>query len=144
MLLDNGDAKTLGGAFIIVCFHCDPHGRSGATAANCIESKSALAEQSVSAAVSPNWEDEMRRQGVKRARIRVGVRRPNGAMEATIVRVVYYSEYDTNCSEIRDHDKLLKIRASGLEEALGDYAIGETAMSKVVGSESWLKYPTVY
>jgi hypothetical protein len=62
----------------------------------------------------------MRRQGVKRARIRVGVRRPNGAMEATILRAVYYSEYDTNCSEIRDPDKLLKIRASGLEEALGN------------------------
>jgi hypothetical protein len=104
-------------------------------------SKSALAEQSVSAAVSSNWEDEMRRQGVKRARIRVGVRRPNGAMEATILRVVYYSEYDTNCSEIRDHDKLLKIRASGLEEALGNYAIGETAMSKVVCSESCSNIP---
>jgi hypothetical protein len=99
-------------------------------------SKSVLAEQSVGAAVSSNWEDEMRRQGVKRARIRVGARRLNGAMEATILRVVYYSEYDTNCSEIRDHDKLLKIHLSGLEEALGNYAIGETAMSKVVCSDS--------
>jgi hypothetical protein len=83
----------------------------------------------------------MRRQGVKRARIRVGVRRPNGAMEATILRAVYYSEYDTNCSEIRDPDKLLKIRASGLEEALGNYAIGETAMSKVVCWESCANIP---
>jgi len=104
-------------------------------------SKSALAGQSASAAVSSNWEDEMRRQGVKRARIRVGVRRPNGAIEATILRVVYYSEYDTNCSEIRDHDKLLKIGASGLEEALGSYAIGETAMSKAVCSESCANIP---
>jgi len=27
MLLDDGDAKALGSAFIIVRFNCDPHGR---------------------------------------------------------------------------------------------------------------------
>jgi hypothetical protein len=68
----------------------------------------------------------MRREGVKRALVRtefVWHRKPT---EVKVSRIVYFSKYDHDCSQIQASDRLLSIRTSGLERKLKDAAIRRT------------------
>jgi hypothetical protein len=73
-----------------------------------------------------SWMDTMQRLGVRRVDVRttfVGRGKPKNVK---VTKVVYFSKYDHNCSQINDVERLALIRASGLPEQLGQAAIEHT------------------
>jgi Ankyrin repeats (3 copies) len=75
----------------------------------------------------PNWQGKMRRLGVKRALVRTQCElRNNRVGNVRVIKVLYFSKYETDCAQIRDARSLEKIRASGLKKDLEPVAIAIT------------------
>jgi hypothetical protein len=77
--------------------------------------------------------DAMRREGVKRILVRTEFplrgRRPAG--DVKVVRTLYFSEYDSDCSQISDPDLLERFHASGLEDDIRTAVVQRTLQGHV-------------
>jgi hypothetical protein len=79
------------------------------------------------------WMDAMRREGVKRAFVRTEfpLRGRRTADDVKVVRTLYFSEYDNDCSQIGDPGLLGRFHASGLEEDIRTAAVQRAVQGHV-------------
>ncbi len=73
------------------------------------------------------WMDNMRQAGVKRATVSTSFLWRGRPTNVTASRIVYFSEYDSDCSQITDPDRLGQIRGSHVEEEISKAALQFTA-----------------
>lgn len=72
------------------------------------------------------WMDQMRQEGLKRALVRtefVWRGKPTGVK---VSRIVYFSDYDSDCAQISDPGRLSRFSSSGLKAALDKLAVERT------------------
>ncbi|MGC1659835.1 MAG: hypothetical protein WA737_07445 [Candidatus Acidiferrales bacterium] len=83
------------------------------------------------------WMDQMRKMGVKRARVFVDIAFEQSGRPAKVgpFRTRYYGSYVSNDSRIRDPDRLKEAQNSGLENAL------ETRARELAAHGAWLEVP---
>jgi hypothetical protein len=71
--------------------------------------------------------DDMRRVGVKKALVLVNFNWKGQAADIKPDRILYFDEYDSDCSQITDVERLTKIIASGLGKKLEEFVAEQTA-----------------
>jgi hypothetical protein len=77
--------------------------------------------------------DKMREAGVKRALLDTNFSWHGRPTNATVARIAYFSEYDTDCSQITDPERLAHIRGGHLEEEIKEAAVQLTSQAPWVG-----------
>jgi hypothetical protein len=65
-----------------------------------------------------DWMDRMKDQGVKRVLAEAHMSSNNDPSDIQVVRIVYFRNYEPDCSQVLDDESLKRIRASGLEKKL--------------------------
>jgi hypothetical protein len=73
--------------------------------------------------------DDMKRLGVKRATILLDFTWIFHPVGIHVQRLIFFSAYDRNCSQIADTEQIQRIEKSGLEQELKEFAIAQTAQS---------------
>ena len=76
------------------------------------------------------WMDAMKRQGIKRAEVRLEFNVPfhiphiwsGRPGKFTAIRTLYFDKYDRDCSQVTSPERLAALRAGGLEQELQTYA----------------------
>lgn len=76
------------------------------------------------------WMDDMKRQGIKRAEVRLEFNVPfhiphiwsGRPGKFTAIRTLYFDKYDRDCSQVTSPERLAALRAGGLEQELQTYA----------------------
>jgi len=89
-----------------------------------------LEEGDRGAGVHYPWMDAMKRQGVKRAEVRLKFNVPfhiphiwsARPRKFTAIRTLYFDKYDRDCAQITSPDRIAAFRSSGLEKELETYA----------------------
>ena len=72
------------------------------------------------------WMDKMRKEGIRRALVQSTFVWRGKPTDVRFSRIVYFSKYDRNCSQVSEPQRLSRIRASGLAEELGEEAAKRT------------------
>jgi hypothetical protein len=76
------------------------------------------------------WMNLMQKEGVRRVLVVVSFDWDGHAQNMKVNRLVFYNKYDTDCAQITDERVLDRIRTSGLEQQLEQFAISRTSSSK--------------
>ena len=77
--------------------------------------------------VHQDWMSLMRSLGVRRAVLILDFEWHGKPVKIIPRHAIYFDKYDTDCAQIMDPDRLQKIRTSGLEKQLEEFAIEKTA-----------------
>ena len=80
--------------------------------------------------VHHRWMDNMRNQGVRRARAFLSFSWRGRPTDVHVERIAFFKAYDMNCSQIRVPSELNMIKSSGLYEELSSFAANQTAQSR--------------
>jgi hypothetical protein len=69
------------------------------------------------------WMDEMRRDGVKNAKVQISLTWFFGPRSLRVSRVMYFTEYDTPDSQVTNPQKIKFFQSTGLEQRLKEIAL---------------------
>lgn len=72
------------------------------------------------------WMDEMKKLGIKRTLVLVDFAWRDRATDIRPDRILYFREYDSDCSQITDVNRLEEIRASGIAQELEKFVQEKT------------------